>query len=379
MTSRIDFKIIDNIRDIPGNIYCKGKDGVYLWCNDSQLKTLGFTDIKQILGKTDFDLCEYETASKIRAVDLRVMSTGNAEVIDVMNNDAVEIVEEPVKINRKEYVFLSHKAPLKEPGTGKIVGILGVSVDITRQKDLEQGLKKLTRDLAVALDEKQRFIRNINHEIRTPMQAILNGTQALKDNFYGTTDEERLSFIQGLLDASIRLHILVTSVLDISKFKEGKFALELKDESLIDLLQEVLQEFHLSHDNIRVIIGEDVQKSFLCDKLRLHQVLRNLIANSIRYGGKGRPITISVSNFVEDGLKYLRFIVKDEGIGIPEAEKFSVFEPFVEGKLTRTMAGGSGLGLAISKEIIESHRGRIWVENLTDGEVGARISFTIMC
>jgi PAS domain S-box-containing protein len=491
----MDFKIVENISVIPGNVYYKDKNGAYLWCNEGQLQTLGFTALKQILGKTDFDFLDYETASKVRAVDLRVMTTGNPEIIEedgnfgnlrvtlsykaplknsageiigimgnsinmasqrawnrqimqesytkktaldnvlvylpghiywkdingvilggndkqaacfglksskefigktlfdfvdkesaqkvrendlaVMRDDTVYILEEPVKINGKEHIFITHKAPFKDPDTAEVIGILGVSIDITEQKLLEESLRKRTQELTQALESKQRFIRNVCHEIRTPMQPILIMPQCLKEYFYTMSEESKLEFIDCAIGATTRLNDLLTNLLDVSKFQEGKFVVEFKLENLKDLLEEVIQEFHLSHGKIKVTIDSGVQPEILCDKFRLHQVLRNLITNSIRYGSQAKPITISVSNWTEDDTKYIKFSVKDEGIGIPKAERAGIFEPFVQSTLTRSNAGGTGLGLAIAKEIVESHLGRIWVDATQDGEVGTRMSFTV--
>jgi signal transduction histidine kinase len=114
-----------------------------------------------------------------------------------------------------------------------------------------------------------------------------------------------------------------------------------------------------------------------CDKIRIHQVLRNLLMNSIRYSGESSKISITILICDENQKNYIKCSVKDEGVGIPEEEKNLIFDPFVGSSVTKEIPGGVGLGLTISKEIIQSHNGRIWVDDIKDGEVGARISFII--
>jgi two-component system aerobic respiration control sensor histidine kinase ArcB len=346
----------------PGHIYWKNRNGVFLGCNNEQALFFGFKDQGEIVGKTNFDLVDYDAALKISEADNKVVKTGETQIVE-------EILHGP-------RYFLSKKMPLKN-SKGEIVGILGTSIDITQQKLLEQSLKKRTQELAKALEAKQRFIRNLCHEIRTPMQPVLTMPQCLKEHFYTMTDETKLEFIDCAIDGATRLTNLLTNLLDISKFQQGKFVLEFKLENLKALLAEVVQEFHLSHGNIKLSVDDDVQQEILCDKFRLHQVLRNLITNSIRYGSQAKPITISASNLIENDTKYIKFSVKDDGVGIPEDERAGIFEAFVESTLTRSNAGGTGLGLAIAKEIIESHRGRIWVDDTLKEEVGTRISFTV--
>lgn len=118
MGSKSNFKVEENVSIIPGNIYYKDLNGAYLWCNESQLRSIGLTSIDQIIGKTDFDLCEHaETAAKIRTVDLRIMTTGVAEVIG-----------EKGVYGTLRYT-MSHKAPLRDKD-GKIIGLVGNSINM---------------------------------------------------------------------------------------------------------------------------------------------------------------------------------------------------------------------------------------------------------
>ena len=359
------YKIIatDNIlKHTPGHIYWKNNEGVFLGCNEEHAKYFGFKDSREIIGVTNFDILDKKSAIEITQADRKVLET-----------DEEQVFEE--KVGDSQY-FLSKKIPLKN-FKGETVGILGTSINITDKKKLEQNLKLQRQELMKALEAKEIFIRNINHEIRTPMQTILNAPQALKDNFYTITDEQKIYFIDNMLTATKRLMGLVDNLLDMSKFKNGEFVLNFKKENIKQLLNEIIEEFVMTHGHISINVPKNIPKVIKCDKMRIQQVFRNLLANSIKYGGKAKPILILLSRYKEQDMNFIKFIVKDKGIGIPLGERKYIFEPFVESTLTKKTSGGTGLGLCIAKEIVECHKGRIWVENLEQGEEGTKMLFII--
>ncbi len=350
----------------PGHIYWKNRAGVFLGCNVEHAQYFGFDTPIDIIGKTNGDFLDEESAAYISDIDNKVMNTGQECIIEEC-------------VNGSQY-FLSKKIPLRDYNN-KVIGLLGTSINITKQKDLEVNLEKTVEELAKALDSKESFIKNMNHEIRTPMQLILTGPQLLKENFYQLDEEAKLYFLDGMITATKRLNDLVSNLFDMSKFKEGKFISSFNKEECNILFEEVIQEFSLVYSN-RIKYEFRLKKLMnisyvICDKIRIQQVLRNLIMNSIKYSKDGTPIHIEVSNYIIDKIHFIKCSVKDEGVGIPEKEKFLVFEPFIRSTLTNAISGGVGLGLSISKEIIQSHDGKIWIDDIEEGEVGTRVSFVI--
>ena len=347
----------------PGHIYWKNLDGVFLGCNVEHARYFGFKNPIDIIGKINEDFLDEETARHITEVDNEVMRTGKEHVIEEC-------------VNGTQY-FLSKKIALRNYDN-EIIGLLGTSINITEQKNLKINLQKTVNELEAALDSKGRFIKNMNHEIRIPMQFILNGAQILKDNFWNFDDEKKLYFLDGMIKATKRLDDFVRNLLDMSKFKEGKFVLNKEIENFETLVEEIIQEFSFMYSNTI-----DYSNSFpgsifvMCDKIRIQQVLRNLLLNSIKCSLKSETLFIFISEHFDEGVKYLKFTLKDQGIGVPNEERESIFQPFVEGSKTINMPGGIGLGLAISKEIIIAHGGRIWVDDLLDGETGCRMTFIL--
>jgi signal transduction histidine kinase len=116
----------------------------------------------------------------------------------------------------------------------------------------------------------------------------------------------------------------------------------------------------------------NVNTYLYCDDWRIGQVIRNLIANSIKHGGKDKPIQILLTQHRENDCEYLKIAVEDEGVGIPEDQLEEIFDPFTESSRTRRKSGGTGIGLAVCKELIAAHKGRMWAENNASG-VGSTI------
>lgn len=349
------------IDSCPAGIYWKDLDGKFLGCNQATLDFLKMRDRNQVIGKTDYDLhSNRETAQYSRDMDERVVRSDCARL------------ERRDFHNHNGMIYLSYKAPLRDDN-GNIYGVSGVSIDITSSEKTERRLQQIF-DLADAFDAKDRFLRNISHEIRIPLQGILSLPQGLKDNFHRLTDEEKLQYLDTLVNANERLMSLMSNLLDLSKFRENKLTMNLVKEDMLDIVRDVIDEFEVAHGDIRLHV-EGESFGALCDKYRVAQLIRNLIANSIRHGGKNDPIDLYLSHHKENGENYIKFGVKDKGVGIPRDERIMIFQAFVESTRTRKESGGVGLGLSIAKEIIKAHKGRIWAEDLHSGEKGALIYF----
>ena len=167
-----------------------------------------------------------------------------------------------------------------------------------------------------------------------------------------------------LVDSNKRLMSLMSNLLDLSKFKEGKFIMNFKEGDIENTIKNVINEFRYTHGQIFLSIDKSIVPNFIYDDFRIAQVVRNLIHNSIKYGSDEKPIYITVSKYKYKNKKYVKVTIKDGGIGIPVNERDLIFEAFVEGSRTQSFAGGTGLGLSIAKEIVEAHKGRIWVEEI---------------
>jgi two-component system phosphate regulon sensor histidine kinase PhoR len=217
---------------------------------------------------------------------------------------------------------------------------------------------------------RRDFVANVSHELRTPLTAIRGYVEAAQE---GDIDpEERYRFLAVTLRHTLRMERLVTDLLQLARLDAGQETLKVSECDLRDLLQGVLDDLSgmLRERGQRVAVDITADAAVVrADPARLHDIIRNLVANASRYAPEGTVVGIDVER--ADGRAVIR--VLDEGPGIPTEDLTRVFERFYRVDKSRARdPGGTGLGLAIVKHLVELHGGRVWAENRPEG--GARFS-----
>jgi two-component system sensor histidine kinase ChiS len=252
-------------------------------------------------------------------------------------------------------------------------------------ESLEKKILERTQELQQALSIKTEFLNNISHEIRTPIQGVTAISRGLVDHWQDFNDKQKFDYANQVAHNADRLFSLVNNILDLSKFNAGKMVLDLQPNDIILLIKDLIEECRpllLDKPNLHVTLQESTKMLPLVvfDKSRIGQVIRNLLANAIKFTAEGK-ITIKVSEkkaliSEDDEQDSIYISVEDQGIGIPESELDIIFQAFTQSSRTKTKAGGTGLGLSISAEIIRSHQGQIWAENNKNGH-GITFFFTL--
>ena len=235
---------------------------------------------------------------------------------------------------------------------------------------------KTVRDANEATKQKQDFISNVSHDIRTPMDSIIGFTELAKKNI--DNPEKLTDSLEKISRASKHLLNLVNEVLDISKIDSGKSVVEENMCSIHQIIDNVCQIMQHEIDQKKLklefdytMLDEDVLS---CDNLRLNQILLNLVSNAVKYSYQGGKITISVIQLsCEDETKIINeFHIKDEGCGMTPEFMEHVFEPFARDKTSAVSAEGTGLGLTIAKSLTEIMGGTVEVIS----ELGKGSEFT---
>lgn len=255
---------------------------------------------------------------------------------------------------------------------GQAVHSLAIIQDITERKEIEKKieenvmkLKESEITLKNTLAARDEFLTIASHELKTPLTSLKISTQLQKR---GRTKErqavyspENINSYIDLVDRQVeRMAALVEDMLNVTRIKAGRFEIHRANFDLTDLVEEVIEKlaprFVLAgYDLPLVEQNGDLKGNW--DRDKLEQVLTGLLMNAILYGEK-RPIRINLKG----GKESIRLQVVDQGIGVKEAMKERIFNPYERG-VDKNEVSGLGLGLFISRQIIEAHGGKIWVES----------------
>lgn len=307
------------------------------------------------LGHTDFEIFpRLSDAEKFRRDDLELLRTGQR----------LEMVEEYTAASGETRVVTTSKALV--PSEDRLPLIIGISWDITEQKNAERELIAARIKAEESDRLKSAFLANMSHEIRTPLNAIVGFSKLISS----AENAEEVQQYTDIIDSNSDLLLqLINDILDLSKIEAGTLEFHFADMSLNSLCREEY-EIHKGrvHDGVELVFdSRDEDVEIKCDHNRLAQVVTNLLSNAIKFTHNGEI------RFGYDMMgDTIEFYVADTGIGMSAQAKERIFDRFIK---LNSFASGTGLGLAISKMIVEKIGGRIWVES-EEGE-GTTFRFTI--
>ncbi len=243
--------------------------------------------------------------------------------------------------------------------------VLSSNVEITGRYKMEKELRSAKKLAEEALVLKDRFVANISHELRTPMNAIIGFSELLIKT---KLSEEQREYLQAIHIAGDNLTSMINDVLDLAKIDAGKMEFEAKPYSIRSVMSNthrlLSQNAGQSGILFEWVCDNKVPKYVMGDELRLTQILINLVGNAVKFTERGFVnFSCKIKNETEDNYN-LEFVIEDSGIGIiPEKLNF-IFEPFtqVSAESTRKF-GGTGLGLSIVGDLVELQGGKITVNS----------------
>ncbi|MBD5544292.1 MAG: response regulator [Lachnospiraceae bacterium] len=259
-----------------------------------------------------------------------------------------------------------------------LAGFRNIDEVIRKEQEQKAVLAEALAQAQYANNAKTTFLNNMSHDIRTPMNAIIGFTSLAVTHIDNKTQVQ--DYLGKIMTSGNHLLSLINDVLDMSRIESGKVKIEEKEASLPEIMHDLktIVQADVKAKQLEFYIDtlDVVNETIICDKLRLNQVLLNIMSNAMKYTKPGGMVSVRVTQTSEaqEGSAAYEFRIRDTGIGMSPEFLQHVFEPF-EREQTTTVSGiqGTGLGLAIVKNIVDMMDGTITVES----EVGKGSEFTI--
>jgi two-component system sensor histidine kinase GlrK len=241
-------------------------------------------------------------------------------------------------------------------------GQFSVPVSVSGPQDLEQlgeRLEWMRRELIDIDEQKNRFLRQVSHELKTPLTALREGAELLSEEAVGKLTPEQREIAEILRHNSVELQKLIEDLLSFGASQFRKVAVDLEPVELGQVIDRVAADQRLAMRARAIsleISAADILLSADGEKLRV--VLDNLLSNAIKFSPEGGRIAIDAS--VDHGM--LQLDVIDEGPGVPTAERARIFDPFYQGRESGNgPVRGTGIGLSVVKEYVFAHGGSVEV------------------
>lgn len=340
-------RLYDILDHIPAAIFLKDLSGRYLFANSRCQSVIG-RERSEVIGKTDEELLPPRIAKAHLANDRQVLESGRS----------LEFEEIGAESGLEQRIFHSSKFPLRD-SLDKPYALCGISTDITERKRTEQGMSIARREAERANRAKGEFVSRMSHDLRTPLNAVIGFAQLLDmDNL---TPDQHESVTQ-ILDAARHLLDLMNEVLDISKIESGNLSLSAEPVAVAEIIDQVVKLMRpigaAQQVDVQALPSTSRERHVRVDRLRLNQILLNLMSNAVKYNRAGGSVLVSCED--RDGGR-VRINVTDTGTGIRPEKLALLFTPFERLGAEHTGIEGTGLGLALSRGLAEAMGGQLGV------------------
>lgn len=390
--------LIDNMPDF---IYIKDRESRFITANRRLVATMKSKSLEEIIGKTDFDLSpSKEAAQEYYKDELNIIKTGNS----LVNKEEIGFDEE----GRKKVVSTT-KVPFKD-ADGKIIGIVGIGRDITKQKNNEKKLIEQAESLNevnALLEERQekiqlqtevlnkqanelkttnsqleelnatknKFFSIIAHDLKNPFQAIFGFSELLMRNFEDFDEQQRIELLGMIKTSSESAYNLLENLLQWARTQTERISYTPTDINIHEIIEQNIKLSQPTADKKSIKIKSDFKctNTVWADNNMVNLIIRNLTSNAIKFTTDNGTITIGCSPYAENECLVS---ITDTGIGISKENIKKLFRIDEYFSTTGTAGeNGTGLGLIICKEFIEKNKGKFMVES--ELKKGTTFSFTL--
>ena len=349
------FRILaENMNDVFLMLSETGRTVEYVSPNVERVLGIPAQKVKQDITALGRDV--YNDGIKMSYSDLQAIEVGGCVVYE----------RERIHKKTKEHKRLMETVyRIQMDHTEKFIVILS---DRTMERQSEYALKEALESAQAANASKSIFLSNMSHDIRTPMNAIIGLSTLLQRDAYNP--EKVLEHTRKIMASSQHLLGLINDVLDMSKIESGKVTLNISEINLAEILEEIgtimRPQARAKRQDFEVSVFDVQTEHLLGDKLRINQILINILSNAVKYTPVGGRIEMEIRQMpqITNNYAHLRFCIRDSGTGMSQEYLKTIFQPFTrEISSTTNKIQGTGLGMAITKNLVDLMGGIIKVES----------------
>lgn len=320
-------------------------------------------DFNMMVGPEGIEVVKVATSLEVLRPDGSERPPEEAPLTRALKGEAVNCEEEIIRIPTSgEYRHRQvNAAPIKDVD-GHILGAVSVVRDVTERKKMEAELKRSNHEL-------QQFAYLSSHDLQEPLRMMVSYMSLLERKYKGQLDPQAHEYISHAINGGTRMRQLIDDLLVYSRVETT--AKESTPVNMKEVVEDTIKVLKVQIEESKADIYIDPMPTIMADGSQIHQVMQNLISNSLKFHGPERPM-VHIS--AREGIKEWTFSVRDNGIGMNMEYAGKIFQMF-QRLHTKEEYPGTGVGLAIAKKIVERHGGSIWVES-EEGR-GATFYFTI--
>jgi PAS domain S-box-containing protein len=352
-----EHNLLSSIMDtMPNHVFLKDAKGRFILNNAAHRRYLGLSDQESIEGRTVFDYFPESLAEKIVEDDRFVIETGQP----LLNREQLI-----TRADREDWLETS-KVPLRDTD-GRIVGLVGISSDISERKATEEQLVRFAAQLERSNAELANFASVASHDLQEPLRKIQAFGDRLKAKCSDSLGEQGLDYLARMQNAAQRMQVLIQDLLKLSRVTSRAQPFQPCD--LNQILSEVLTDLEVAIETQQARVEAGLLPTIDADPLQLRQLFQNLISNALKFHQPGAPPWVEIfarvfeptDVFVGGGKpteRMCEITIRDHGIGFEQKFADQIFVVF-QRLHSRAEYEGTGIGLAVCRKITDRHGGNI--------------------